>query len=75
MNRIISARSVLGEKLLFKRLQGVERLSTVFDFNVELLSPDASIEASELLGQPLCIEVQTADSPLTPPRYLHGEVI
>lgn len=67
MNRIISARSVLGEKLLFKRLQGVERLSTVFDFNVELLSPDASIEASALLGQPLCIEVQTADNPLTPP--------
>ena len=43
MNRVVTAHSALGPTLLFKQLLGKESLSTVFDFEVELLSENASI--------------------------------
>lgn len=72
MNRVVTAHSALGPTLLFKQLLGKESLSTVFDFEVELLSENASIEASELLGQSFSLEIKVDELQT---RYLNGDVI
>lgn len=72
MQRIVVAHSPFGSSLLFKRLEGTEALSTVFDFDVELVSEDASLDARQILGKGLGLAIEV-DSGQT--RYLHGEVV
>ncbi|RTQ32591.1 type VI secretion system tip protein VgrG [Variovorax gossypii] len=71
MDRIVRAHTPLGDdQLLFRSMRGSEGLSQLFEFDVELLSTDASIGAKSLLGKPLALEIRTAGAP----RFLHGHV-
>ena len=69
--RIVRARTPLGEgQLLFRSMHGSEGLSQLFEFEVDLLSPNASVDAQAVLGKPLSLEIQTAGAP----RFLNGQV-
>jgi type VI secretion system secreted protein VgrG len=71
MDRIVRAHTPLGDdQLLFRSMCGSEGLSQLFEFEIELLSTNASIDAKSLLGKPLALEIRTAGAP----RFLHGHV-
>ncbi len=63
--------SPLDDLLRFRRLNGHEALSEVFQFDIEISSTSANIAATDLLGTNMTLEVitQTGDS-----RYLDGIV-
>ncbi|WP_269899915.1 type VI secretion system Vgr family protein [Paenalcaligenes faecalis] len=72
MNRVVIAHSPLGTDLLFKQLVGTEGLSCVFEFELELLSENASIDAAQLLGKGIGLEIQVDEIST---RYLNGDVV
>ncbi|MBX2880427.1 MAG: type VI secretion system tip protein VgrG [Granulosicoccus sp.] len=57
--------------LLFSNMAGHERLSELFDYQLELLSPDAEIDLNELLGKDITISV---DRPDFGQRFFHGHI-
>jgi len=71
MDRVVIAHTSLGSGLLFKSMSGREILSGCYEFNIELLSTDNSIDIKGLLGQPLTLELRP--NPFTT-RYLSGIV-
>jgi type VI secretion system secreted protein VgrG len=69
--RIVTARTPLGpDRLMFRSMHGSEGLSRLFEFEVDLLSPSASIDSQAVLGKPLALRIETAGAP----RFLHGQV-
>ncbi|SQJ31923.1 Uncharacterized protein conserved in bacteria [Serratia rubidaea] len=58
--------------LLFWKLSGREALSEPFELSVTLLSTDARIDRSSLLGQPITVTIPTRS--LMGKRYLNGKV-
>ncbi|WBF45533.1 type VI secretion system Vgr family protein [Serratia rubidaea] len=58
--------------LLFWKLSGREALSEPFELNVTLLSTDARIDRSSLLGQPITVAIPTRS--LMGKRYLNGKI-
>lgn len=71
-NRVVKAHTPLGEEqLLFRSMHGTEGLSQLFEFEVDLLSPNTSIDMKAVLGKPLALEIQTAGAP----RFLNGQVV
>ncbi|WP_256099020.1 type VI secretion system Vgr family protein, partial [Variovorax sp. SG517] len=73
MARVVRAHTPLAEsQLLFRSMRGTEGLSQLFEFEVDLVSPSASLDLKSVLGKPLTLEIQTAGSG---PRYLNGQVI
>lgn len=58
-----------GDQLLFRSLTGEESLSTLYDFDVTLLSASQSVDLNALLGKSLTVEIN--DIPAAP-RYLNG---
>ena len=72
MARVVKAHTPLGEEqLLFRSMHGTEGLSQLFEFEVDLLSPSASIDLKAVLGKPLALEIQTAGAP----RFLNGQIV
>jgi hypothetical protein len=64
--------SSLGKDvLLFNRMSAIEGLSQLFEIDLALLSPSASIDAKKILGTPVSARVE-----IPPPtggnRYFHG---
>jgi type VI secretion system secreted protein VgrG len=64
--------SSLGKDvLLFNRVSATEGLSQLFEIDLALLSPKASIDAAKILGTPVSVRVE-----IPPPtggnRYFHG---
>src|SRR5450830_35528 len=53
-------------KLMVNRFEGTEYLSRDFEFKVELLSDDASMELETMHGRLLCISLVQADGSLRP---------
>ena len=53
--------SPLGELLMFYSMRGQETLGRLFSYEVELLSPDDSIDLSKLLGQAATVGVELSD--------------
>jgi type VI secretion system secreted protein VgrG len=53
--------SPLGEQLMFYSMRGQETLGRLFSYEVELLSPDDSIDLSKLLGQAATVGVELSD--------------
>lgn len=52
MDRLIIAHTPLpAHQLLFRSLSGEEKLAGLFEFDVELLSPDNRLDLKALLGQ------------------------
>lgn len=71
-NRVVRAHTPLGEdQLQFRSMSGSEGLSQLFEFEIDLLSPSASIDMKAVLGKPMSLEIQTASAP----RFLNGQVV
>lgn len=72
MERVVVVHTPLGDdRLLFKALQGTEQLSTLYEFTVELLSPDHQLALQPLLGETLTVELIPESAP---PRYFTGVI-
>ncbi|MCG5077026.1 type VI secretion system Vgr family protein [Paraburkholderia tagetis] len=59
------------ETLSFRSLRGTERLSTLYTFDVEMVSPSASLDLNTLTGKPLNLAIATPGAP----RYLGGHIV
>jgi len=59
------------EQLKFVQMHGREALSEVFEFDLQCVSPTDEIDATDLLGQSVTVEVITQDGSS---RYLNGIV-
>ncbi|WP_339541483.1 type VI secretion system Vgr family protein, partial [Pseudomonas sp. RA_15y_Pfl1_P12] len=57
------------QELLLESFSGTEALSTLFSFELSLLSQDARLELKSLIGQPAQLEIELATGEL---RYIHG---
>ncbi|MDR5836402.1 type VI secretion system tip protein TssI/VgrG [Caballeronia sp. LZ034LL] len=57
--------------LSFRSMTGNEALSTLFDFEVQLVSSDASLDLKSALGKSLTLEIQPQVGAL---RYLDGQI-
>ncbi|MDR5821969.1 type VI secretion system tip protein TssI/VgrG, partial [Caballeronia sp. LZ043] len=57
--------------LSFRSMTGNEALSTLFDFEVQLVSGDASLDLKSALGKSLTLEIQPQVGAL---RYLDGQI-
>ena len=71
VSRIFTFNSPLGDDLMFRRLEGVEGLSILFELKVILLSEKDSIKGKDLLGKSVTIEMETEGEP----RYLNAQVV
>jgi type VI secretion system secreted protein VgrG len=72
MNHIITAHTPLDPQTLrFRSLDGQETLSSLYEFNVELVSQSASLDMNSLLGKPLTLEIVTPDGGV---RHLGGHI-
>ena len=71
-DRPIVAHTALGPQLGFLSLKGSEALSTLFEFEVELVSGTFMLDVRSMLSTELTIEIETSSGS---PRYLSGKVI
>lgn len=72
MEQLIVAHTPLApDQLLFRRLSGEEKMAGLFEFDVELISSESSIDLKSLLGQKITLELRAAPQA---PRYLSGNV-
>lgn len=72
--RLLRIRTPLGQdKVLVECMRGDESLSSTFCFEVSLLSTDADIPLRSLLGQPVLLELLTANAEVKW-RPFHGYV-
>ena len=72
MARVVTAHTPLApDQLLFRSMHGNEGLSELFEFEVDLLSPNMAVDMKALLGKPLTLEIQTLNGT---PRYLNGQI-
>ena len=75
MDRTFKAHSPLGDQLLFRSLKGQEGISRLFEFRVNLLSENDSIDPKSLLGQDMSIEIDlTTEEGGGGKRFLSGQV-
>ncbi|WP_133512161.1 hypothetical protein [Candidatus Thiosymbion oneisti] len=58
-NRSLSVTTPLGEDvLLLRSMSGRERLSTLFEYQLELISKSMNIKHEDLLGQPVTVRLE-----------------
>jgi type VI secretion system secreted protein VgrG len=70
--RFITLETSLGKDvLLLESFTGVEGVSRLFRFHLDLLSERGDIDGSDLIGRPVAVAVTQADGP---PRYINGLV-
>ncbi|MDR0218992.1 MAG: type VI secretion system tip protein VgrG [Enterobacteriaceae bacterium] len=73
MGRYIIAHTSLGDDaLLFKQLKGEEKLSTLYRFEIELISEKKDVDIKSLRGKSITIEINTPGNPSAEKRYLNG---
>ena len=60
LDRRVRVASVLGDALVFERLEGADGLSCLGEYRLSLLSRRGDLSASELLGQPVSVLVELA---------------
>lgn len=71
-NRLLTVDSPLGaDKLLLLGFEGEESISNLFEFRLDLLSEEASIDPDKLLGKDLTFSVQMGEGEARP---FHGMV-
>jgi len=68
--RSIVAHTPLGGCLGFRQMNGSEGLSQLFEFDVELVADNYSLDLKSLLGKPLTLEIETVAGS----RFLNGQV-
>ena len=59
------------QALLLEHFSGTEGLSTLFSFELSLISQDARLELKSLMGQPALLEIELADGGVRP---IHGHI-
>lgn len=59
------------QELLLERFSGIEGLSTLFSFELSLISQDARLELKSLMGQPALLDIELATGGA---RYIHGYI-
>ncbi|WP_445287485.1 type VI secretion system Vgr family protein [Variovorax atrisoli] len=75
MTRSFIAHSVLGERLKFRSMTGQERISTLFEHRVRLISDMPNIQPRSMLGEDMSIEVNLAtELGGAGSRFLSGQV-
>lgn len=62
--------SLPPDQLMIQRVRGFEELGRLFEFDLELLSPDPELKIDDLLGDKMTIVLDTA----LEPRYFNGIV-
>jgi len=72
--RLLTFTSPLGENvLLADRVSGVEGISELFSYTVDLLAtPDTTIEPKKIIGQKVALSIQADDAGTQ--RYINGYV-
>ena len=71
-NALMSMTSALGADVLIPiSLSAHEAISTPFQFNVEAVCQQGTVDANQLLNQPACVTLQANGQPV---RYFHGIV-
>lgn len=69
--RLVLVKSTLDpEPFVVHRFHGSEAVSRPFAFTADLLSPDATLELKQVIGQPMRFTLQTPDGD----RHFHGYV-
>ncbi len=63
--------SLFGQEALVLSVTGEEALSQLYEFDVELLSPETTLKAADIIGKPVAILL---DRPENDPRYVHGYI-
>lgn len=75
MTRSFIAHSALGERLKFRSMTGHERISTLFESRVRLVSDMAGIAPKRMLGEDMTVEVNLATELGGPgTRFISGQV-
>ena len=71
-NRQISVKSALpADTLLFSAMSTSEQLGRLPEFRVQMLSSDSDIKIADVLGKPMCVEMELHGGE---PRHFHGIV-
>lgn len=73
VDRITVTTPVSDDTLRFWKLSGMEVVSRSFSLDVSLLSTDARIDRTALLGKAITVTIPTQGL-LTEPRYLNGKI-
>ncbi|WP_419807510.1 type VI secretion system Vgr family protein [Sphingomonas sp.] len=72
-HRLAAVTSPLGkDKLLFHRLRATDRLSQLFEYELDLFSEDAAIAFADIVGQPVAVRVNRHG--VSDPRHFTGFV-
>ncbi|MFD1838159.1 type VI secretion system Vgr family protein, partial [Paracidovorax cattleyae] len=71
MTRRVTIKTALGEALQFRQLRGEEALSSLYSFEIDLLSEERDIDPKALLGKSATVEIETEGGGK---RYLDGLV-
>src|SRR5258708_19830244 len=72
-NRIIAVQTPLGDNvLMLQKLTGVEGISRLFTFHLDLLSENPNISFTDIVGQRVTITIHLAASGKN--RYINGFV-
>jgi type VI secretion system secreted protein VgrG len=63
-SRLLNLTSPLGDNVLLpEHLTGVEGISELFDYNLELLAhPSTSVDPTKIVGQKVCVSISADDS-------------
>ncbi|MCW0399127.1 hypothetical protein NB688_002529 [Xanthomonas sacchari] len=71
MTRRVTIKTALGEALQFRQLRGEETLSSLYSFEIDLVSEERDIDPKALLGKSATVEIETEGGGK---RYLDGLV-
>lgn len=71
MNRRVEISTPLGKMLSFRSMHGDEALSTLFEFEVDMVAETAQLDLKQLLSQPVTIRIASGFGQY---RYLNGQV-
>src|SRR4030095_3121839 len=72
-DRLITVRTALEEDVLvLQSLEGVEGISQLFRFNLDLVSEESSLDAKKIVGQEAAVRIALSD--FKSYRYIHGIV-
>ncbi len=68
MKRIRMGTVLNDEDILFRQLRGVEKISTLYHYDIEFLSPDTSLDLTQLLATEVCVQIEQEGQS----RYIQG---
>jgi len=72
MNRALVAHTPLGDDWWATRLQGVEEISSLYEFRVELKSKKPDIDVQALIGEACSVACENSFAPV---RYFSGLIV